>query len=161
MKRSAPLKQSKILPRPWALHDAPQTKPIDPQSAPKRAITRSTPLVAKSPMKKSARPKSTSARKLAKGQDCTLMIPGCRNETETVVLCHLRQLGGGGMGIKPPENESAFGCRYCHDVADGRIPWVKDAPEDFNLWEHIAKAMAKTQRIMRAAGVLTMKGEEG
>jgi hypothetical protein len=139
VKRSAPLKQTKILPR--------------------RELSRSTPLVAKSPMKKSARPKSTSARKLAKGQDCTLMIPGCRNETETVVLCHLRQLGGGGMGIKPPENESAFGCRYCHDVADGRIPWVKDAPEDFNLWEHIAKAMAKTQRIMRAAGVLILKGE--
>jgi hypothetical protein len=139
MKRSSPLKPSKILPR--------------------RELQRSAPLVAKAPMRKS-RPKSSPARKSAEGQDCTLRIPGCRNERETVVLCHLRQLGGGGMGIKPPDNEAAYGCRYCHDIADGRIPWIKDAPEGFNLWERIAKAVAETQRIMRANGVLLMKGED-
>ena len=139
MKRSAPLKPSKILPR--------------------RELQRSAPLVAKSPMKKSARPKMTAARRSAKGQSCTLRFPGCGTLGTETVLCHIRQLGGGGVGMKPADNESAYGCPHCHDVLDGRIPWVKDAPEGFDFWERIAKAMAETQRRMRAAGVLTMKGD--
>lgn len=139
MKRSAPLKPSKILPR--------------------RELQRSTPLVAKSPMKKSARPKMTAARKSAKGQSCTLMLPGCPNDTATVVLCHLRQFGGGGVGMKPWDGEAIYCDDWCHARLDGRVPWIKDAPEGFDFWEHVAWAIVRTHRIMRATGVLTMKGE--
>lgn len=139
MKRSAPLKPSKILPR--------------------RELQRSAPLVAKAPMRKGARPKQLPATRSAKGQDCALQFPCCRNETETVVLCHLRQFGGGGTSLKPASQEAVYGCARCHDVLDGRVPWIKDAPEGFDFWEHIAWAIVRTHRIMRAAGVLLLKGE--
>jgi hypothetical protein len=139
MKRSSPLKPSKILPR--------------------RELSRSTPLVAKSPMKKSARPKMTAPRKFAKGKDCTLCLPGCPNATETTVLCHLRQFSGGGMGIKPWDGEAILADDWCHSRLDGRVPWIKDAPEGFDLWEHIAWAIVRTHRAMHAAGVLILKGE--
>jgi hypothetical protein len=46
-----------------------------------------------------------------------------------------------------------------HSRLDGRVPWIKDAPEGFDLWEHIAWAIVRTHRAMHAAGVLILKGE--
>jgi hypothetical protein len=131
----------------------------------KRApLQRRTPLRAqtplkRTPMRKRSRSKQTAARRSAAGQDCTLMFPGCTNDTETVVLCHIRQFGGGGTALKPPENESCYGCHRCHDILDGRAPWILDG-ETFDFWRAIAFAIVRTQRVMRAAGVLVFKGEE-
>ena len=58
--------------------------------------------------------KTTPARKNAKDQDCTLMLDGCQGDTETVVLCHVRRNGWGGMSIKPKDFLAFFGCVYCH-----------------------------------------------
>lgn len=172
MKRSAPLKPSKILPRriPYKLDrngvltvdtgDLVASPAFREQVDAAAKLQRSAPLVAKVPMRKSSRPKMTPARKLAKGHDCTLRLPGCPNDTETTVLCHLRQFNGGGMGIKPWDGEAILADDWCHSRIDGRVPWIKGAPEDFNLWEHIAWAIVRTHRIMRAAGVLLMKGEQ-
>lgn len=101
----------------------------------------------------------TPARANAKGQDCTLQLPGCQNDTSTVVLCHLRQFSGGGMGCKPPDVEGVFACRHCHDVLDGRanlIPELRHALNDsVLLW-----ALIRTLRAQRDAGVLIYRGEE-
>lgn len=69
-------------------------------------------------------PKMTPIRKAARGQDCTLRIPGvCNRDPETVVLCHSNALADGkGMGLKAPDTEACFGCSSCHDVLDGRAP---------------------------------------
>lgn len=111
----------------------------------------------KSPMRRKSRVRKTPATKSARGQDCTLQFPGCRNETDTVVLCHLRMFGGGGVGVKPDDCEAVLGCSWCHDRLDGRVPWL-NKPVDF--WEYIARALVRTHRVLRAAGVLIFKGEQ-
>lgn len=73
---------------------------------------------------KSKGPRMTPIRKAARGQDCTLRIPGaCNWNPETTVLCHSNELADGkGMGLKAPDTAAAFGCSACHDVLDGRAP---------------------------------------
>jgi hypothetical protein len=106
---------------------------------------------------KSSRPKMTPARKAAKGCDCTVQFPGCPNARETTVLCHLRMFSGGGMGIKPHDSEAVFADAYCHDRLDGRASlWLEPHESRF---DYIARALIRTLRIQRAAGVLIYKGE--
>lgn len=82
----------------------------------------------KAPARKSAMkskgPRMTPIRKAARGQDCTLRIPGvCNWNPETTVLCHSPFLDSGrGMGLKAPDEEACFGCSACHDVLDRRVP---------------------------------------
>lgn len=62
-------------------------------------------------------------RKLAKGQNCKIRIPGiCSHNPDTVVLCHIndKRLAGSGMGGKVPDLLGAHGCSACHDAIDGR-----------------------------------------
>lgn len=61
--------------------------------------------------------RSKKYRDAARGQNCTMRLPGCRNETETVVLAHRN---GAGMGIKASDHDAADMCQHCHDVYDGR-----------------------------------------
>lgn len=73
------------------------------------------------PKRKASRPKTTKARKAAKGRECTIRVPGiCERTNETVVLCHYRLAGTSGMGEKPHDSQAAFGCHACHDAVDGR-----------------------------------------
>src|SRR5690606_3575678 len=106
---------------------------------------------------RSTRPKMTPARKSAKGKDCTLCLPGCPNATETSVLAHLRMFGGGGTGYKPHDSEAVIADMHCHDMLDGRAVCPVAEPE---LYEYIVRALIRTHRIMRAEGILIMKGEE-
>lgn len=120
-------------------------------------IQRKTPLRAKSPMRKRAH-KSSPARQSARGMDCTARLPGCHNDTETVVLCHLRQFSGGGMGMKPSDAESIYACKHCHDLIDGRTHLIPELADALN-WETLARALVGTHRQMLARGILTMKGD--
>lgn len=61
-------------------------------------------------------------RKLAKGQDCMIRLPGCNGDPATTVLAHYALSGYTGMGMKP--DDFAFGawsCSSCHDIVDGRV----------------------------------------
>ena len=59
-------------------------------------------------------------RKLAKGRDCLIRIPGvCNADPETTVGCHFRLSGLSGMGIKPADLFIAWGCSACHAYVDG------------------------------------------
>lgn len=104
-----------------------------------------------------ARPKMTPARKSAEKQDCTLLLPGCPNATETTVLAHLRMFGDGGTGLKPPDHIAVYSDMHCHDMIDGRAVCPVAEPE---LYEYLIRALIRTHRIMRAKGILMMKGEE-
>jgi hypothetical protein len=126
-----------------------------------KPLQRKTPLRAttiKASKRRPARPKMTPARANARGQDCTLQLPGCQNDTATVVLCHLRQFGGGGAGMKPHDSEAIFCCVTCHDCLDGRTHLIPELAHELN-WERIARALVATLRAQRAAGVLIFKGE--
>lgn len=58
--------------------------------------------------------------KQAKGQECTLQIPGvCIGGTETTVACH-SPLKEDREGTKAPDFCVAWGCRACHDTLDRR-----------------------------------------
>ena len=105
-----------------------------------------------------SRPKMTPARKNARGQDCTVCFPGCPNDRDTTVLCHLRMFNGGGTGIKPHDSEAVFADDYCHGRLDGRVPlWLEPHESRF---DYIAHALIRTLRAQRDAGVLLYKGEE-
>lgn len=61
-------------------------------------------------------------RRFARGKECQVRIVGhCNRNPETVVLCHLRTAGVGGMGIKPPNLCAVIACSDCHDVIDRRV----------------------------------------
>ena len=110
---------------------------------------------------KASRPKMTPARANAKGQPCTLNLPGCYPgpDNEQVQLCHLRMFNGGGTGLKPHDSEAVFGCTHCHDLIDGRRQLIPELREQVSFYEVIARALIKTLRIQRAAGVLVFRGE--
>lgn len=60
-------------------------------------------------------------RKLAKGQECQVRIPGvCNFNNETTVLAHTPIKGIHGMGMKCPDLIGTWCCSNCHDVIDGR-----------------------------------------
>jgi hypothetical protein len=126
---------------------------------PRKTGLKATTIRASGKRMKSSRPKITPARANARGQDCTLRLPGCTNQTVTVVLCHLRMFGGGGTGIKPHDSEAVFACDHCHSILDGRrtlIPELRIALS----YEAIAYALIRTLRAQREAGVLIFKGEK-
>ena len=65
-------------------------------------------------------------RKLARGQECFLRLPGiCNHNPETTVLAHIRNQWFGG-GSKPPDICGIFACSSCHDEIDGRTRSGKD-----------------------------------
>lgn len=111
---------------------------------------------------RSSRPKMTPARRAAKGQPCTLRLPGCYPgpENEQVQLCHLRMFDGGGTGMKPHDSEAVFACTHCHDLIDGRTRLIPELRAGINFFEYIARALVRTLRAQRAAGVLIFKGEK-
>lgn len=60
-------------------------------------------------------------RDAARGQQCTVRIPGiCNGNPETTVLAHYRLAGTCGMGMKPIDLAGAHCCSDCHDAVDGR-----------------------------------------
>ena len=60
---------------------------------------------------------SKKYRDAARGQDCKIMLPGCRNEVDTVVLAHRP---GSGTGTKNADHDACDCCAYCHDLLDRR-----------------------------------------
>lgn len=111
---------------------------------------------------KASRPKMTPARANAKGQPCTLQLPGCYPgpDNEQVQLCHLRMFSGGGTGLKPHDAEAVFGCTHCHDLIDGRRHLIPELREQVSFFERIAWALIRTGRLQREAGVSIWKGEK-
>lgn len=90
-------------------------------------------------------------RKSARGQECTVRIPGiCSHDKDTVVLAHLP---GGGMGGKVADIFGAFCCSKCHSVVDGANWQGKCWPSDtLKLW-HL-EGVIRTQEIMLREGLI-------
>lgn len=71
---------------------------------------------------------STKLRNSARGQPCTLAIPGhCQGGTETTVLCHAPSEIKG-LGNKSHDFHAAFGCVGCHTALDQhKLPKADEA----------------------------------
>lgn len=58
-------------------------------------------------------------RESARGEACTLRLPGC-DGGQTTVLCHIRRFGAAGAGHKPPDWMALYACHSCHEKQEWR-----------------------------------------
>lgn len=94
---------------------------------------------------------SPKLRESARGQDCTLRIPGiCNFNPETTVLAHL-PCGMKGVGMKSPDMMAVFACSCCHAFIDGHRFGELTA-------KHILISLAETQVYWIEKGLITVKG---
>jgi len=95
--------------------------------------------------------RSKKLRDSARGENCTLRIPGvCNGDTETSVLCHLPH-GRRGVGTKASDDHAVIACSSCHDAIDMRaLPPVSEA----EIYECMVRAIAETHAIWRAADLV-------
>ena len=91
-------------------------------------------------------------RKLAKGRECQIRIPGvCNFNSETTVLAHFRLIGVSGLGLKPPDLLGAWSCSDCHDAVDRRR--FKELEFDFVRLAH-AEGVLRTQAKLIEEGII-------
>ncbi len=89
----------------------------------------------------------------ARGQACTVQIPGvCRPapDNETTVLAHLN---GGGTGFKHSNIHGAYACHLCHSWVD--FGYAKTHTVEQRDLLHL-EAVIRTQIIMIDEGVLKL-----
>lgn len=98
--------------------------------------------------------KSSKIRQSAGGETCRLQIPGvCSHDPERTVLCHIRAFGIAGVGQKPPDLFSCYGCDKCHAVLDNRATWA-----EANLgWDDVLRAVFQTQLSLLEKGLINVK----
>ncbi|MFW5392170.1 DUF1364 domain-containing protein [Yersinia sp. 2544 StPb PI] len=90
-------------------------------------------------------------RKEARGRECQIRIPGvCNGNPETVVLTHYRLAGTCGTGIKPSDEQAAWGCSACHDECDRRTRLIDG--DTARLYH--AEGVMRTQDALRKEGKL-------
>lgn len=124
MKRSTPLKQSKILPR-----RVPMLRKSRPKMTPERKAARSKPCLLN-------------------------VARVCSYNAETTSLAHLRFLGECGTSIKPSDLQAVHGCSACNTWTDSPTPrQVKDCggrveyERDRNYYA--ARALARMRELDR------------
>ena len=120
----------------------------DGQAKPRSPIKRTA-------MKKTPRPKLTKIQQSARGQDCTVRVPGvCNFNPETTVLGHLN---GGGMSSKHHDMFAAYVCSDCHAWLDGG--YVKTATREDRDLLHL-QGVIKTQPILIELGLIIISEAE-
>ena len=88
-------------------------------------------------------------RKAARGKPCTINHPHyCNGNRDTTVLIHLRVLGGGGMGKKPPDSEAVFACSDCHRWESGLIHNDSFDHDDRYDWLMLMRALCRTHELL-------------
>ena len=94
---------------------------------------------------------SKKYREAARGQDCTLRLPGiCNFDPATTVLAHL-PCGMRGTAIKAPDFAAIDACSNCHAVLDG------SRRSEINAWD-VVRALAETHMNRMERGLLTIAG---
>jgi hypothetical protein len=94
-------------------------------------------------------------RKSARGEDCTINLPGvCNYNPETVVWAHSnRYQDGKGMGLKAKDENGAYACYACHSMYDRQTK----RPNHLSLEEveeAFTMAMKKSQQILKDKGLI-------
>ena len=95
---------------------------------------------------------SAKLRDSARGQDCTLNLPGvCNWDPETVVLAHLPSVVKG-MMTKSDDWHACFACSDCHTAIDnpkGNLPYG-----------YMLRALQRTQKVWFEMGMLRVPVSE-
>ncbi|GGY87738.1 nuclease domain-containing protein [Shewanella fodinae] len=88
----------------------------------------------------------------AKGQSCTVRLPGiCNGNNETVVFAHIGHRRG--MGIKCADYFGVYACEACHSEVDRRTRHM--SVED--LQPELLRALEETQERLFDAGLLIVE----
>jgi len=97
----------------------------------------------------------TKIRQSARGEDCTINLPGvCNYNPETVCWCHSnRSEHGKGMGLKAKDEHGAYGCYDCHMVYDRQRKRPEHLSLD-NVEEAFTMAMMKSRQILKDKGLI-------
>lgn len=102
--------------------------------------------------------RSDALRQSAKGQTCTVRLPGfCNHNAATTVLAHLPG-GGSGTGTKGDDTHAAYACSDCHDFIDRRRQ-SKELSGAIVL-DAMLRGLAETHHRMIEAGLLKVEGWE-
>jgi len=97
-----------------------------------------------------SRRKQTKITKSARGESCTLRIPGvCNHNPETVVLCH----AGRGGGKRLMDWWACYGCADCHDWMDGR---ASRNMHEMHRDRYVADAVRETQEKLIKKGLIVI-----
>lgn len=92
----------------------------------------------------------------AKGERCTLRIPGyCTCDRTTTVFCHFDDISHG-MTLKSHDIIGAYGCVSCHDIIDRRNMKI-DPETKANLEKYKRFALQLTIIRMIEKGLITVK----
>lgn len=96
--------------------------------------------------------RSKKIRDSAKGESCTLRIPGiCNGNPKTTVFAHLP--GNKGTGTKNHDIFGVYSCSVCHDWMDNRIHAKGDAAF-LNARGEMLRALMETQLKLVEKGLL-------
>ena len=102
--------------------------------------------------------KSPAIRKSARGQSCTLRVPGvCTGDPNTTVACHVQAPGMGIMSGKQSDLHVIHGCSACHAVLDCRDRWADAAIG----WDDVLRALIETQNRLMQAGLIRLGKAKG
>lgn len=103
--------------------------------------------------------RSQRIRDAARGQRCTIRLPGvCSADPETTVLAHL-SYASSGMGTKPSDLSGAFCCAACHDVLDGRTQRPHGVLKEDIEWCK-GRGMAETMAVLVEQGIIRVEGRK-
>lgn len=103
------------------------------------------------PVEKESPVRSNAIRKSAKGEDCTVRLPGCPHDPEQTIWSHYRGgAGGKGGALKASDVAGAYACTHCDAVYDGQRPrpdgMTKDAVDLAWLEGHIRSLVRLRQK---------------
>ena len=97
----------------------------------------------------------TKIQESARGEDCTLRVPGvCSRDPSTVVLCHAPYPGR--FGSRKDDWWAAYGCADCHDALDGR-DWASMDNYMYNSAGFWMPAIHETQSKLIDKGLMEVK----
>ncbi len=99
--------------------------------------------------------RSKALRHSARGETCTIRLPGvCNHDAETTVLCHLPGHAKG-IGTKESDLHAAYACSACHDAIDGRRPHYLGGAI---VLDAMLRGLSETHARMIDAGLITVIG---
>lgn len=91
----------------------------------------------------------------ARGQPCSLRLPGyCNHNVLTTVCAHLPGIGKG-TGTKVSDLHVAYMCSECHRAMDLNL-----VEQDGTFWKWVLRAHCETQARMVEAGIITVPDGE-
>jgi Protein of unknown function (DUF1364) len=88
----------------------------------------------------------------AKGENCKLRFPGCMNDRETVVACHIHDQASFGMASKADDFSVVDGCHHCHSIIDTRAHEFSRAL----MLEYVLRGLQETLRSRIDRGLLIL-----